>query len=53
MPAKVAALAVGEDERVDSRAAAREVKLGELTRDRLEKLGLASALRLRRRDLVA
>ncbi|HKG11295.1 MAG TPA: hypothetical protein VKB07_12050 [Gaiellaceae bacterium] len=50
---EVAVLAVGEDERGAIGAAAGEVELDELARDRREQFGLAPALRLRRRDLIA
>jgi hypothetical protein len=53
LPAQVAALAVGEDERARVPWSAGEVELDELAGDRLEEVGLAAALRFRRRDLVA
>src|SRR5687768_2164815 len=49
----MAACGVGEDERARVRTATGEVQLDELACHRLEELGLASALRLRRGDLLA
>lgn len=52
LPAKVAALRVGEDERAQVRPATREVKLGELCGDGSEELRLTTAGALRRHDLA-
>jgi hypothetical protein len=53
LPAQVAAVAVGEDERAGVGSTAGEIEVDELACDRREQLGLAAALRLGRRDLVA
>ena len=53
VPTQVAALAVGEDQRLKVGSTAGEVELDELARDRLEQLRLSPALRLRRCHLAA